>query len=473
MVYAPGFSYNSPVMERFKDFQEALSYLCTITNYEKEPSFFSGLLRPVFDLRAIHRLLESVGNPHKKGRFLHITGTKGKGSTAYLITALLRSMGFRVGTYTSPHLLDMTERITINGEPVSRESLVEYLNLLYPAMERAASDPEVPNPTFFEIFTAMAFLHFSRNETDFSVMEVGLGGRLDSTNVILPLVSIITNIGLDHTRVLGDRLEDIAREKGGIIKRGVPVVTAEPRATPAHEVIEGICLERCAPLLRVGEEITIQGLRVQKGEPQRGLHFSLSSRKREYPSLHLPLFGRHQVLNTAAAVLALEVLEQQGHLSLSPSRVREVLSRFRLSGRMEVLSEKPAFVVDGAHNPLAIRNLRENLVESFSFHRLILIFAAAKDKDLKGILEDILPVVNVVILTRTNSPRSATEKEYGELKKGNPGIWEGKEIVDEPDFKKAVQKAFNLAEEGDLILATGSFYLVGDILAWMKGSSPD
>jgi dihydrofolate synthase/folylpolyglutamate synthase len=366
--------------------------------------------------------------------------------------------------------MDLTERIAVNGKPVSRDSLVEYLNELYPAMKSAADHPDRPNPTFFEILTAMAFIHFSREKTDFSVMEVGLGGRLDSTNVILPLVAVITNIGKDHTKVLGERLEDIAREKAGIIKEGVPIITAEPAGTPAFGVIESTAGEKNAPLLTVDENMAIENLRVRK-DPPRGLSFSLVSGKREYPEIFLPVYGRHQARNAAAAVLALEVLEEGGHLTLSPSMVKETLSRFTLHGRTQVLSEKPAFILDGAHNPLAMQKMRETLEESFDFEKMVVVFAAAADKDLKGIMEVLLPITDVIIFSRTNSPRTAKWEHFEALRQESPALWEGVEALDEPDFKKAVQRALSLAGEKDLVVATGSFYLVGDILAWKKGSA--
>ena len=319
----------------------------------------------VFHLDRVRLLLERVGNPHLDVPTIHVAGTKGKGSTAAMITSILTAEGYGTGLYTSPHLHRVTERIRVGLEPVSRESFAELVEELWPEAEHVSERGEYGDLTFFEFVTAMAFLHFSKIGADFQVIEVGLGGRLDATNVVSPEVCVITPIMLDHVSVLGDTIELIAGEKAGIIKPRVPVV-ASPQSATAIDVFAGVASERDARLVQVSEAAEIE----PRTTGLDGQTFELRTRRAVY-DLYTTLLGDYQRENAATAVTAVEMLRHP----ISRKGIVDGLATVKWPARMQLMSAKGARVLaDGAHNPDSVAHLREAIRQYFEFERLILVF---------------------------------------------------------------------------------------------------
>jgi len=422
-------------------YKEALEFIYSFTDYEKLKGYrYSS---EEFDLSRMEKLLDLAGNPHTSFLSLHVAGTKGKGSTCAMMESALRAQSYKTGLYTSPHLHTFRERIRIAGEMVSEEDVVYGIEELRPLIEN------IPGLTTFEIMTALAFLLFAHKGVEVAVVEVGLGGRLDATNVITPLVSVITSLSYDHTQLLGNTLASIAQEKAGIIKKGVPVVSA-PQQEEALEVIEATAKLRGSPLVLVGrdwiwEEEGNQILTIRRLNPP---DFSLRVR--------LPLLGIHQPINAAVAVAALDAASERG-LKLSVEAMREGLEKVEWPGRLEILQRSPLFIVDGAHNVESARCLAYSIKKLFSWNRLILVFGASSDKDIPGMLKELLPLADEIILTRARNPRAASPEDIlGEVQ--TLGF---KGRVVEPAIK-AVEEALKEAQEKDLVCVTGSLFLVAE-----------
>ena len=325
-------------MQRAMNYQEALDYVLKFADYERLPR--SGI---VWDIKRIERLLARLDNPQNYARSVHVAGTKGKGSTSAMIASILQNAGYKVGLYTSPHLLSYTERIRVNGKPIAEKDWANLVEIIQPHVEAENALGDLGQLTTFEIFTAMAFLHFARVKADWQVLEVGLGGRLDATNVIKPEVCVITSISYDHMDVLGDTLAKIAGEKCGIIKPGADVVSA-PQFPEAMEVIERVCKEKGVRLIKVGKDVTWE----RGGFNQEGQSFQVKGLKGEY-KLRIKLLGEHQLENAANAVAAAELLQERG-AKISSKNIAEGIWKVDWPGRLQVLRKKPWVVVDGAHN---------------------------------------------------------------------------------------------------------------------------
>jgi dihydrofolate synthase/folylpolyglutamate synthase len=392
------------------------------------------------------KLLELLGNPQNDFKSIHIAGTNGKGSVTAMVSSILQESGFRTGMYTSPHLDDFRERIVVNGIPISREalsSLVERVKPLIPEVERGDS-----HPTFFEVTTAIAFKHFSEKKVDYAVVEVGLGGRLDATNVITPEVSVITNIGLEHTDVLGKTIGPIAGEKAGVIKQGIPLVTAE-RKREALEVFERICRERNAELISLGRNAKCEEVSCNL----TGCMFDLKTHARCYHHLRVGLLGRHQIENSALSVLVAE------QLGIDEKAIRSGLQKAKWPGRLEIVQRKPLVVMDCAHNPPAMRILRSSL-KLFSYDKLILVIGIMKDKAIGDILKEIVSAADIIII---NKPRLERAAEPEVIKKEAEKY--GKLIKIVKDVKRSVRYAKSIAGKKDLILITGSIYMLSEARA--------
>ena len=443
---------------RFETYQDAEDYLNTFTDYERMER---GVEYPedLFDLRRIERLLDTVGNPHVGLHGIHLAGTKGKGSTALFTEAILRAHGLTTGLFTSPHLLHKEERIRVSGEDLKPEEFLGWMNHLRPSL-MVLKDTTMP-PTFFDIITTVGLLHFRSRGVEAAVLEVGLGGRLDSTNVFLPDVCILTRLGLDHTEKLGDTLDRIAAEKAGIIKPSRPMI-AHPQEPEARAVIERTCLEAGAPLSWVGEDI-----RIEDDEGTDPSTFSVHTPKGRYPGLTLSVLGRHQKRNAAAAIAAAEVFmwERQG-VALDPDLVREAVARTRLPGRIEVLGHEPLLVVDGAHNPVAVEVLLETVREGLCYQDLHVLFACSKDKDVRAMLALLAPAARRWTFTSFDFPRIEDpvrlREVLGEL---DPGAT--CRVTRSP--AEALDDARRRSGPGDCILCCGSFYLVGEIFKQIHG----
>jgi dihydrofolate synthase/folylpolyglutamate synthase len=432
-------------------YQQALDYLYSFTDYEKQSGYVYSAER--FDLARVRRLMELLDNPHHKFPSIHIAGTKGKGSTSAMIASVLQHAGHRTGLYTSPHLHTFRERIQVNGELIQEGTVTAGVERL-----RAVA-PQVPGITTFELITALALDHFSAEHVEWGVLEVGMGGRLDATNVVTPQVSVITSISYDHMMYLGDSLEAIATEKAGIIKRGVPVVSA-PQRPAAAQVIARIAQESGAPLTLVGQDWQWQGLSVSsEGQQFAAWPVSDPARKATYA---LPLLGQHQQVNATTALAVISLL-QEHQVDIPQESIRAGLASVRWPGRLEVLGQHPWVIVDGAHNGDSMCKLGASLKEIFPHERTILIWGVSADKDLDSMLDAILPAVDVILVTQAHHPRAADPDQLVE-RIGSRGRQAIAVAVDE-----AIECALSLAGKGDLICGTGSLFVVADLrTAWFR-----
>lgn len=406
-------------------------------------------------LETIERLLALVGDPHLRIPTVHVGGTNGKGSTAAMLAAILRAAGYRTGLYTSPHLLSFTERIRVDGRPIGETEVADLTaELSGVCAGRFAEGPAPPppgalsHPTFFELTTAMAFLHFLRQGVEIAVVEVGLGGRLDATNAIRPRAALLTNVGFDHREYLGDTLEAIALEKAGIIKPGVPILTAA--AGEVLAVFRRVAAERGAPFSAVAESHAWRLREAGLG----GLEFDLSGPAGRYGALRLPLAGAHQLLNAVLAVAGAETLAGQG-LGCGEAAIRAGLGAVRWPGRLQLVPGSPRLILDGAHNPPGTATLAEFLAaQRPDLGRLVLVFGVLRDKEWRVMLPRLLPLADAVVLTRPPSERAeepaAVRAAYPEL----PGLRV------EADVARAIESARTLAGPAGSVVVTGSLYTV-------------
>jgi len=405
-----------------------------------------------FKLDRMNQLMDLLDYPHRKYPVVHIAGTKGKGSTASLIASTLQACGYKVGLYTSPHLEDFRERIMINGEMISEHDVIGLADQMRPLTEK------VPETTTFELTTAMAFLYFAQEKIDIAVLEVGLGGRLDATNVVDPLVSVITSISYDHMSVLGNTLTEIAAEKGGIIKAGRPVVIA-PQKPEAGDTLVNIALERQSPFIKVSDEYSFEQLH----HSLKSQTFKITSRKLKVAGkkistntaleLTLPLLGAHQIENGATAVAVLDQLRLQG-LQITRKAIQTGFRQVYWPARFEILREKPPIVIDSAHNGDSMQRLVETVNEYFSEWPFILVFGASADKSMGDMLSAILPRCDMVITTQSLHPRAATPEELKEKVEKYSGP-----VIAVNPVEEALSQALYHAGESKGILVTGSIFI--------------
>lgn len=420
------------------NYTEAIEYLKNLTKF----GFNFGLGR-------IEELMRRLGDPHRRLNIMHIGGTNGKGSTTAMTAAILAAAGYRAGTFTSPHLHSYNERYRINGAEIPDQKIAGLINRLRPHLEQMVAEG-FEHPTEFEISTAMAFLYFFEEKVDFLVLEVGLGGLIDSTNVALPLVSVITNVAMDHMDYLGNTVEEIAAVKAGIIKLGVPVVTAA--AGPALEVIRRQAREKQAELLEIGRDTTFEILE----SSVRGERFRLSTPRNTYPDLQISLIGAHQVLNAATAITAVELLADWD-FRITAEAVRAGLAAARWPARLEIVQEKPTVLLDGAHNYDGAVCLHAALTEIFRYRRLILVLGMLGDKEREKVVAKLAPLAGAVVVTRPNSPRAGEWSQVAD----EAGKYVS-EVYLEENIHAAVRKAVDLAGAEDLVCITGSLYMVAE-----------
>lgn len=402
-------------------------------------------------LDTIRSLLDGLGHPERRYPSLHIGGTNGKGSTAAMVAAVLKAAGYRVGLYTSPHLMEFRERIQINGDMIPEAQVAALTDCV-----RAVSGTP-REPTFFEFTTALAFRHFAEAGVDVAVVEVGLGGRFDATNVLAPSAAAITNVALDHQEYLGETIGAIAYEKAGIIKPGVPVVVGRV-SDEALAVISCVAGERGAPLRRLHDAFTVEG-----DSPAQFLYRGM---RVSYAGLACPLPGRHQLDNAACALALLEVASEGG-FSVPETAVREGLRAVQWEGRLETVESRPRVVLDGAHNPAAAGVVADYLSEvrrERPGSRVILVWGMMRDKDREGFLDCLLPHVDDVIVTQARIPRAAAAEDLAAAVGAR-----GRTAQVRHDPAEAIRLARHLAAPGDLILITGSLILVGEAKASLLG----
>ncbi len=421
-----------------RNYQQSLKYLYSLQKF--------GM---IFGLTQVEKILGAVGRPHEEVRCIHVGGTNGKGSTAAMTASILRREGYRVGLYTSPHLVRFTERIQVNGKEIAEEEVAELAQEMRKKIKAARVEGQF---TFFDFTTAMALLYFSRRMVDLAVMEVGLGGRLDSTNVVDPLISIVTNVAKEHEEHLGNTILKIAGEKAGIIKEGRPFVTAA--AQPAVlRLFSKICREKGAPLFCAGRDFRF----VRTGEKI----FQYEGLERKLWDVRVNLGGPHQIVNAATALCAAEILDGSGY-PVSIDAMIHGLNEVEWPGRLEMVRTSPRVVLDGAHNPAGAQVLKEALSQEFRYRRLILLLGIMKDKDIPSILRILAPLADRIILTRPGNDRAADP----DLLRRLLGRHQKKaEVI--PDLKKAIESGLSITGEEDLLCMTGSLYTTGEARAYL------
>ena len=423
-------------------------------NYQQALDFLYGL--QIFGiklgLRNITKTLREIDDPHDSFRAIHIAGTNGKGSTAALVESVLRAAGWKTGLFTSPHLFDFTERIRVNGRPIPHRRVSEGVSLLRPFVERYRC-------TFFEAVTALAFHHFREEEVDVAVVEVGMGGRLDATNVISPVCTIITDIDNDHTEYLGSTLTSIAQEKAAIVKENGLVITSvtDPDIL---DTVESVCRKREAALYTTATHCSLTASEVTS----EGSWVDFRAPFRSYTGVRLPLVGRHQLRNCEAALLAIDVMNGDGFAVTEP-QVKEGIAGTVWPGRLHVLQKEPLFVVDGAHNVGGMLALKAALQELFPYDSLILVLGVMANKNYGAMVKAIVPMAREVVVTR---PRMDRALECGLLAEEVKTITSHFHVVD--SIPEAVERAFQLAGSNDAVCAAGSLFLVGEILKERCGS---
>jgi dihydrofolate synthase/folylpolyglutamate synthase len=433
-------------------YSAAIDYLNSLINYERQDGYDYG---SSFKLERIRRVCAELGNPQDELNCVHVAGSKGKGSTSAMIQSILSCAGFRTGLYTSPHLVSFRERIRIGKDMISEDDISAAIGAVSEAAGRLGE-----NPSFFEAITAASYLYFREKKTDFVVFETGLGGRLDATNIITPLVSVITPLSYEHTHILGRKLGDIAREKAGIIKEGSVCVSA-PQEKEALDVIARSCREKNSKLILAGRDIISEEL----GSTDAKETFSIKGISGDYERLETGLLGPHQVVNAAVAVGSVEALVSRG-VNISAGAIREGLKEVVWPGRLEVLGKNPYIVLDGAQNAASARALAVSVKKIFKYKRLVLVMGISKDKDIKGMLDELLPIAGSIVLTKSKIAERATETAVMRRLIGG----RSSDITETAGVGDAVGLAISKASSDDMVLVTGSLFVVGEAGEYLKNS---
>lgn len=434
------------------DYPSAVRYLLSLGRELAAPTQASAAK---FNLENITALLERLGRPDRAYPSIHIAGTNGKGSTAAFVESILRQAGFRTGLNTSPHLERINERFRINGEEISDEQFADTFTRIHAVIEELLAEGKLrAHPTYFECVTTLAFEVFARERVEFGVIEVGLGGRLDATNIITPVVSIITRIDFDHENFLGHSLTEIAGEKAGILKHGIPAVSA-PQLPGAREVLRARATELHCPLLETAEAFRIDNETKAAGGDFHAQVTELATRAQFSLAPQLP--GRFQLQNALNAVAAAHLLQQK-QFRISNANIEAGVAEARWPGRLEKLQSRPDIYLDGAHNPGAARELAHFLEENFAGRRIILIYGAMRDKSVDEVTGLLFPQAAQVIFTQPNNPRSISAAQLAQMAGHHAS-----HFSTIPNAEQAVDHALANAAPGDAIFITGSLYLVGQL----------
>ncbi len=442
-------------------YRQAVDYLLALVDHERQAPPLPRQKR-IYDLRRIAAFLARLGNPHLSARTVHIAGTKGKGSTSAMVDSILGVAGYRTGFYSSPHLHTFRERIRLCGEPVTEDKFAGLVGKLAPAAAAMEAETDLGPVTLFEFMTAMAFQCFAEEKVEFQTIEVGLGGRLDATNVVSPDVCAITSVSLDHMTILGDTVEEIAADKAGIIKPGVPVVVA-PQVPGALEVIVGAAEEKRAPVMQVGRDVTWKFL----GQVKGGQKAEINGLRGRFTA-NIPLLGRHQLENVAVAVGIVEALTGMGYTISRPDIVKGLM-RVGWPCRLEVLARDPFVVCDGAHNVYSMETMLSSLREYFDFERLLLVVGFSRDKSVEGMVDALAPHVDLAIATRSRHPRSMAPSSLAKLLRDS-AIGDVRQVE---DVCGALELARKEAGSRDLVLATGSLFVAAETRETVLGIEPE
>ena len=425
-------------------FQEALDFIYSFIDYERQRDPH---VKTNWDLRRVELLLRRLGNPHLKAKTVHIAGSKGKGSVAAMTASVLTKAGYNTGLYTSPHLHFYNERIRVNNRLISNGEIAELVAGIKPEVEAINREATYGKLTTFEVTTALGFSYFAQKKVDFQVIEVGLGGRLDATNVVKPDVCVITPISYEHTDLLGNTLTAIATEKAGIIKEG-GIVVISPQTDEADATISLVCQKLGVKLIRVGKEVTYKGTKFSDSEQSLVVNGRLHNYK-----FTIPLLGQYQLGNAATAIAALEVLIEKGN-KIHSRNIVQGMKGVNWEGRLQVISRHPLVVVDGAHNQDSAQKLRQALAQYFEFEKTILIIGMSSDKDLAGIVNELAPAFPQVIVTCSRHPRAMdTAPIAAEFRKH---LIEAQQTE---DISAALPLALKLAGKKDMICVTGSLFI--------------
>ena len=429
------------------DYDTTLHRLLSLVDYERMTGMSSSV--PKYDLRRMEELAHRMDDPQRCAPVVHVAGTKGKGSVAAMVASTLKAAGLRTGLFTSPHLHTFTERIRLDSAPISPGSFAAYLAEVWRHVEVMEGESPFGTPSTFEVLTAMAFEAFRRERVDVQVLEVGLGGRLDATNLAHGRVAVITSLSLDHTAVLGDQLGQIAAEKAGIVKRGATVVLS-PQEPEADAVVAEVCRKQAAELRRLGKEVTWQA----GSADLTGQEVTVRTPARTY-RLWVPLLGAHQRENAAAAVAAVEAME----LGVGVEEVVRGVRDVEWPGRFQVLSSAPAVVADGAHNPQSMARLREAVRDHFTPRKTVVVFGCSLDKDLDGMLAELAPITEQAVVCASRHPRAVPPPQLKERFEEA-----GMTAQVATDVRSALAIAQADATDEGLVLVTGSLFIVAEAL---------
>jgi dihydrofolate synthase/folylpolyglutamate synthase len=434
-------------------FKEAVAYLETLIPTSNRTVKALRLERIVY-------LLKLLGNPHQKLKFVHIGGTSGKGSVAYLLSKLLNAQGYKVGLHLSPHLQKITERMQINDMPISEKKFINQVNLLLPLNRKVQKDLNLGEPTYFETLVAASFDYFEKEKVDIAIVEVGLGGTLDATNVIKPLLSIITSVGLDHTEILGKTVQKIARDKAGIIKEGSPVITGATQPS-VREIIMKKAQNLDSKVYVLGSDFDHK----IKNTTLSGSIFDFTMKDKIYRNISLSLLGIFQVENASLALMASHLLTDFG-FKIGKETIYKALEVAKIPGRFEKVSEKPLIILDGAHNPIKMQTFLSSLRRIFPKKKFIFLVAFKKDKDIKNILKLLTPASTSFVVSEFNQPTDMGKRfttRAAEIRRLIKEVgFSGKTLI-QRNSHKALFEAKKLASKGDVIVVTGSLYFVGEI----------
>ena len=408
-------------------------------------------------LERVSYMLERIGNPERKLKVIHVGGTAGKGSTVMMVSSVLQAAGYKIGSYTSPHLSSYTERIVINGERIKEEEIISLFEQMKPIIDELIQKKN--QPTFPEVTTVMAFQYFFDKKVDFAVIEVGLGGRLDATNVVNPLVSVITNIGLEHTEYLGNSLEEIAREKAGIIKNFGIVITAT-EDEKVFKIFKEVSREKNSKILRLGDQFRFKKI----SSSLEGQTFDVIGENYQLNELFTTLLGEFQLRNAATAVAAVKSLKSYG-IDIPDKSYFTGFKNVRWPGRMEIVQREPLVILDSAKDQLAMSSLAESTKEMFPEKKINLVLAVSRDKKVGMIVREIVPLANKIVLTR----HSLKERALDPASLAEEVEIYGKEFSVAENVKEAVERAINNSGKGELVLVTGSVFTVGEARErWFK-----